>query len=517
VILALIIFLPLAGAVIAALLGTSKLAVRVVSLAALVIDLVLALAVAAFGGPWTTARGGEGFAVEQRAPWIPSFGISFHLGMDGLSLVMVLLTLVIGCLAVLASWSEIEERVAFFHVSLLAVLTGVLGVFLALDLFLFAFFWEVMLVPMYFLIGIWGHERRIYAAMKFFVFTQASGLFMILAIIATALLRARATGVLSFDYADLVPAVVAPGTAMLLMLGFFLAFAVKLPVVPLHTWLPDAHTEAPTAGSLILAALMLKTGAYGILRFCIPLFPEASFAFAPVAEALGAVGIVYGAVLAFAQHDFKRLVAYTSVSHLGFVLVGAYSTSPAAYRGVVLEMVCHGLSTGGLFVIVGALAERLHTRDLRELGGLWAAVPRFGLLTMVFALASLGLPGLGNFVAEIMILLGAFAEHPAAVAVATGGLVLATVYALAIMQRVFFGPLREPRPTLPDLGLRELVTLGVMAVLLVWLGLYPRPLLQVLGPIGSAVTGDDLANRPGLATPATGVRPEHDQRQGGDG
>ncbi len=418
--------------------------------------------------------------VEVTWDWIPRFGIGFHLGIDGLSLVMVMLTFVVGILSVGCSWREIDKRVGFFHFNLLWVLAGVVGVFLALDLFLFYFFWELMLVPMYFLIGIWGHERRIYAAIKFFIFTQASGLLMLLAIIGLALLHQRETGELTFDYTQLLETPLGPTTGMLLMLGFFIAFVVKLPAVPFHTWLPDAHTEAPTAGSVVLAALLLKTGAYGLIRFVVPLFPEAAQSFTPFAMALGVVGILYGAILAFAQTDLKRLVAYTSVSHLGFVLVGVFAWNQLALQGVVMQMICHGLSTGALFIMVGMIYERTHTRDLNRLGGLWATVPRMGALGLFFAMASLGLPGLGNFVAEILVLVGAYQVDVAMTVLAATGLVAATIYSVWLVQRTFHGA-NEQRWSLPDLSLREAAVLGVMVIGLIWLGLYPQPVLDAAG------------------------------------
>ena len=385
---------------------------RWIALAALALDLVLSLGLWLLQPGAGTLAGPQRWLVEVQWPWIPQFGISVHLAMDGLSLLLVLLTCFLGFLAVLASWSEVQERVGLFHANVLWVLAGVVGVFLALDLFLFYVFWEVMLVPMYFLISLWGHENRVYAAIKFFLFTQASGLLMLVAILALVSLHQHQTGAYTFDYAQLLGTPMAGATAMWCALGFFIAFAVKIPAVPVHTWLPDAHTEAPTAGSVILAGLLLKTGAYGLLRFVLPLFPAAARALAPVAMGLGVLGILYGAILAFAQTDLKRLVAYTSVSHMGFVLLGVFAWNPWALHGAVLEMLCHGLSTGGLFILAGALQERLHTRDLERMGGLWATVPRLGGVGMVLAMASLGLPGLGNFVAEFLVLLGAFQVSP---------------------------------------------------------------------------------------------------------
>ena len=453
---------------------------RWISLAALFIDLVLSLEL------WARDSQGVGLASrgrwlsELRLEWIPQWGISFHLAMDGLSLLLVLLTVFLGILSVGCSWTEIRERVGFFHFNLLWVLAGILGVFLAMDLFLFYFFWEMMLVPMYFLIAIWGHEHRIYAAIKFFLFTQLSGLLMLVSILGLVFVHHGATGVYTFDYTDLLGSGVGPSTAMWLLLGFFVAFAVKLPAVPLHTWLPDAHTEAPTAGSVILAGLLLKTGAYGLLRFAVPLFPEAARAFAPMAMVLGVVGILYGAVLAFAQTDLKRLVAYTSVSHLGFVLLGIFAGNGLALQGAVMQMICHGISTGALFILVGALQERIHTRDLTRMGGLWAAVPRMGGVAMVFTLASLGLPGLGNFVAEFLVLVGAYQVTLVLTVVAAVGLVAATVYALSLIQRAFHGP-GAGGWRLPDLTVRDMAIMTALIAAIVWLGIYPQPVLDTAG------------------------------------
>jgi NADH-quinone oxidoreductase subunit M len=304
---------------------------------------------------------------------------------------------------------------------------------------------------------------------------------MLLAILTLYFLHSQQTGTFTFKYMLWLGTPLAPATAMWLMLGFFVAFAVKLPVVPLHTWLPDAHTEAPTAGSVILAGLLLKTGAYGLLRFVVPLFPEAARSFAPVAMVLGVIGILYGAVLAFAQTDVKRLIAYTSVSHMGFVLLGLFAWNELAWQGAVLQMICHGLSTGALFILAGALQERLHTRDLRHMGGLWATVPRLGGVALFFAMASLGLPGLGNFVAEFLVLLGAFQVNVGLTTVATVGLVAATVYALKLIQQTLYGPNKEGW-SVPDLAPRDLVVMGVMVAALVYIGLYPAPIFHVANP-----------------------------------
>ncbi len=424
------------------------------------------------------------WTMEFKHVWIQRFGINLHLALDGLSLLMILLTGLLGILSVLCSWNEIQRHVGFFHLNLMWILGGVVGVFLALDLFLFFFFWEMMLVPMYFLIALWGHSAtdgkmsRINAATKFFIFTQASGLIMLVAILGLVLVNYDNTGVITFDYAQLLKANLAPGTEYILMLGFFIAFAVKLPVVPLHSWLPDAHAQAPTAGSVDLAGILLKTAAYGLLRFALPLFPNASAEFAPIAMTLGIIGIFYGAILSFAQTDIKRLVAYSSVSHMGFVLIGIYSGSQQALQGVVVQMLAHGLSAAALFILCGQLYERLHTRDMREMGGLWARVPYLPALSLFFASASLGLPGTGNFVGEFLILVGAFASQPVIVVIATFGMVFASVYSLIMIHRAYFGPAKADS-VLAGMNGRELGMVLGLAVLLILLGVYPQPVLDV--------------------------------------
>ncbi len=442
--------------------------------------------------------------VHFKVPWIAPLGINFFLAEDGLTVIMLALTFALGLLAVLASWRGISERVGFFHFMILWTTAALAGVFLSLDLFLFYFFFEMMLIPMYFIIALWGHERRVYAAVKFFIFTQISGLLMLIAILALYFVHGRASGTYTFDFPALLGTKLSSGTAFLLMLGFFAAFAVKLPAFPFHTWLPDAHTEAPTAGSVILAGVLIKIGAYGMIRFMIPLFPQAAYQFRTAALILGVIGIIYGAIMAYAQTDMKRLVAYTSVSHMGFVLIGIFAWNTLALQGVVLQLVCHALSTGALFILVGGLQDRIHTRDMGRMGGLWTIAPRMGGTAMFFALASLGLPGLGNFIAEFLILVGTWQVAKWAAVLGAVGLVFATVYALWMMQRAFQGE-ETHGWKLDDLVPRETVMLAAMIAALVAIGFYPQPLIatarQTVTAVQRMTAGSSLT-----AGPATAAR-----------
>jgi NADH-quinone oxidoreductase subunit M len=415
------------------------------------------------------------YQFEEFAPWLRSLGASYHLGIDGISLLLVLLTTFLTPLALLGSWHAVEDRVKEFVATTLVLETGMLGVFVSLDLFLFYVFWEAMLIPMYFIIGVWGGANRIYAAVKFVLYTMVGSLLMLVAILALYYQHGAATGTYTFDLPTVARHVLPPGRAQNLMfLAFALAFAIKVPLVPLHTWLPDAHVEAPTPGSVILAGVLLKMGTYGFVRFCLPLFPDASITFTPLVFALAVIGIVYGAWVSTVQPDLKKLVAYSSVSHLGFVMVGVFTLNHQGLLGGVLQMINHGLSTGALFLMVGMIYERRHTRLIADFGGLWAIVPAFSALFLVVALSSLGLPGLNGFVGEFLVLVGAFQVDWKLAAVASTGIIFAAVYILWMYQRVFFGAVRhEENRRLLDLSFREWAVLVPVIIVIVWIGVYP--------------------------------------------
>jgi NADH-quinone oxidoreductase subunit M len=490
-ILAWLLIITAGAGILAWIVGAwSERACRWIALLSLCLDLALLIFVwvsygesgGALAEPPPTRSGAAAWLLQIDYPWIAPLGIRFHLAIDGLSLLLLTLTAFLGIAAVGSSWTEVREHVPAFHLTLLWTLAGTMGVFMALDLFLFYFFWELMLVPMYFLIGVWGHEGRVRAAYKFFLFTQGGGLLLFVAILGLYFVHGRSTGVYSFEYEQLLQGFGSSPLAFMLMLGFFLGFAVKLPVVGLHTWLPDAHTEAPTAGSVVLAGLMLKTGAYGFLRFALPLFPSQSAELAQAAMILGTIGILYGAFLAFAQIDAKRLVAYSSISHLGFALLGIYAGNRLALQGAIVVLLAHGLSTGGLFIVVGALQERFHTRRMDEFSGLWSSIPRMGGVAMFLAVASLGLPGLANFVGEFLVLTGTFAINPTLAGIAALGFVLSSIYSLWLIYRLFQGPERRTEEA-ADLGGREMAIFGVIIAAILWLGLYPQPVLRTSKPI----------------------------------
>lgn len=478
-----LILLPFIGGLLCWLSGRfSRLLPRSIAVLTMVLTLLLSLIL------W--GQGHYSLVVPNGIPqwqsqfvlsWIPRFGISVHLALDGLSLLMVVLTAFLGLLSVICSWKEVERNEGLFHLNLLLIIGGVMGVFLAIDMFLFFFFWELMLVPMYFLIALWGHKGsdvqvRVATAIKFFIYTQVSGLIMLVAILGLVLVHYHTTGVWTFDYEQLLGTKMSNGMAYLLMLGFFVAFAVKMPLVPLHGWLADTHSQAPTAGSVDLAGLLLKTAAYGLLRFVLPLFPHASAQFAPIAMWLGVISIFYAAWMAFNQTDIKRLIAYSSVSHMGFVMVAIYTGSQLAYQGAVVMMIAHGLSAAGLFILSGQLYERIGTRDMREMGGLWGRLRYMPGLSMFFAVASLGMPGTGNFVGEFMMLFGSYQVVPMITIISTFGLVFASVYSLVMIHRAYFGEAKSGQP-LQAMSIREMSMILMLVVLLVLLGVYPQGVL----------------------------------------
>jgi NADH-quinone oxidoreductase subunit M len=433
--------------------------------------------------------GSEGFSFRETADWIPSIGAKYALGIDGISLLLIMLTTFLGMLAILSSWSAIKTRTKEYYILLLLLQTGMLGVFMSLDFFLFYVFWEVMLVPMYFLIGVWGSDRRLYAAIKFFLYTLAGSVLMLLGILALYFNYAKtlpAGSVGTFDIPTLLAAAQQFPDALKTWLfwGFFFAFAIKVPMFPFHTWLPDAHTEAPTAGSVILAGVLLKMGTYGFLRFSLPLLPADPLMRARIIHivvVLSIVGIIYGAVVCLMQKDMKRLIAYSSVSHLGFCTLGIFALTPLGLSGSVLQQINHGISTGALFLIVGVLYERRHTRLISEFGGLATPMPTFAAIYLIVSLSSLGMPLLNGFIGEVTILQGTFVVNKAWTAWASLGIVLGAAYLLWLYQRTMFGPVtHDVNKTLPDMNLREHAVLIPLVVMAFWIGIYPKPFFAVI-------------------------------------
>jgi NADH-quinone oxidoreductase subunit M len=465
--------LPLAGAIVLLLVpnrdgsknGVIRWLALALSLAALAVTLVI----------WARFDSSSAdFQMVERLPWIPAFGIDYYLGIDGISLLLVVLTGFLTPIALLSSWEGIEKKVKEFSVFILALEAAMIGVFISLDLFLFYVFWDAMLIPMYFLIGIWGYDQRIYAAIKFMLYTMAGSVLMLVAILALAYMHSESPGGYTFDLLKLSALEIPVATQRWLFLAFAVAFAIKVPLFPFHTWLPDAHVQAPTAGSIILAGVLLKMGTYGLVRFAFPLFPAAAAEFAPWIAVLAVIGIVYGALVAMVQPDMKKLVAYSSVSHLGFVVLGICAMNVQGMQGAVYQMLAHGVSTGGLFLLVGMLSDRRHTRLISEFGGLKNSVPRLTAAFLIITLASIGMPALNGFIGEFLTMLGAFLWDPRFVVVAGLGVILSAVYMLWMFQRVFLGPIaHDQNATLSDLRPREWASVVPLCALAIVMGVFP--------------------------------------------
>src|SRR5215213_1900723 len=473
---------PLAGAVLVLLVGNADGRRNV-----LVRWLTLVISVAVFGITlalwiWFDPQSAQ-FQFVERVPWIPAFGIDYYIGIDGISLMLVVLTGLLTPIALLSSWVGVDHKVKEFCAFILALEAAMIGVFISLDLFLFYVFWDAMLIPMYFLIGIWGYDQRIYAAIKFMLYTMAGSVLMLVAILGLAYLHSEAAGAYSFDLLKLYSLQIAPETQRWFFLAFALAFAIKVPLFPFHTWLPDAHVQAPTAGSVILAGVLLKMGTYGLVRFAFPLFPAAAAMFAPYLAWLAVIGIIYGALVAMVQPDMKKLVAYSSVSHLGFVVLGIAAMNTQGLQGAVYQMLNHGVSTGGLFLIVGMLSDRRHTRQISEFGGLKHVMPRLTAAFLIITLASIGMPALNGFIGEFLILLGAFAWNPRFAVFAATGVILSATYMLWMFQRVNYGPVTNDRnAALPDLKPREWALLVPVIALCVVMGVFPNLFLRPMEP-----------------------------------
>jgi NADH-quinone oxidoreductase subunit M len=479
-ILTIITFTPTVGALLILLFKRDNLrTIRTFALVVSLLTFVLSLHLVAHFNEISAE-----YQFRINVPWIPSYGISYQMGVDGISLFLILLTTLLTPLSILASYS-ITDRPKEYFLFMLLLETGVIGVFASLDLFLFYVFWEVMLIPMYFLIGVWGGERRIYAATKFVLYTMIGSVLMLVAIIALYFLHGNATGTFTFSYPDILAAitggklVLVPRVELYLFLAFFVAFAIKVPLFPFHTWLPDAHVEAPTAGSVLLAGVLLKMGAYGMIRFSLPLFPNVSHLFAPIIMFLAVVGIVYGALVAMVQPDMKKLVAYSSVSHMGFIVLGIFSFTQQGLEGAVFQMLNHGVSTGALFLLVGVIYERRHTRLIEQFGGLAKRMPVYAAFFLIVTLSSIGLPGLNGFVGEFLILLGTFHVDRTRAVVAATGVILSAVYMLWMYQRVIWGEITNPNnETLPDLFGREKAMLIPILILVFWMGMYSNHFLR---------------------------------------
>jgi len=475
--LSIILFTPLAGAFVLLLVSKeNENAIRWIANAVAFLGFVVSVPL----WFWFDPRGAD-FQFVERAAWIPSVGAEYFLGVDGLSTLLILLTTLMGTIAVLSSWTAITERVKEYYIFLLVLQTGMLGAFMSLDFLLFFLFWEVMLVPMYFLIGIWGSANRLYSAIKFFLYTLVGSVVMLLGILALYFAYHVQTGVYTFDVTQYQKAGFDAGLQWWVFLAFFLGFAIKVPMFPFHTWLPDAHTDAPTAGSVILAAVLLKMGTYGFLRFSLPILPDASHRFVPMMVVLSIIGIVYGALVALAQKDWKRLVAYSSVSHMALVMLGMFALNPVGITGSIVQQLNHGISTGALFLLVGIVYERRHTREISEYGGLSKVMPVYAAIFLIMTMSSIGLPTLNGFIGEFLILQGVFVADKRWAAFAASGIVLGAAYMLYLYQRTMFGKVENPKnERLLDLDNREFATFAPLLVLAVWIGIYPAPFLRRL-------------------------------------
>jgi NADH-quinone oxidoreductase subunit M len=478
-VLSLVVFTPLIGAVLLALVpGTAHRLIRWIALLTALVTFGLSVTLLGYD------PGGAEFQFREDVPWIEAFGMRYTLGVDGMSAVLVLLTTVLSAVAIFYSWEPITRRVKEYYVALLLLMVGMLGVFVALDLFVFYIFWEISLIPMYLVIGIWGGPRRIYATVKFVIYTLVGSLLMLVAILAVAIAHGNDTGTFTFSYEALRGFAYADSLQALAFVAFFLAFAIKVPMWPFHTWLPDAHVEAPTAGSIILAGVLLKLGGYGFLRFSIPLLPDAAVSFAPIIIGLALIAIIYGGLVAMVQPDMKKLVAYSSVSHMGFVMLGAFVFNEQGLQGAIYQMISHGVTTGALFLLVGIIYEQTHDRQIAHMGGLNARVPAFAAVFGLFTFASIGLPGLSGFVGEFLVILGAFRYNGLVAAATMVVVIISAVYMLWMFQRAFFTVPSEWMqrwwPKLRDMNRNEWIALSPLIVLVVMLGVYPGPVLDML-------------------------------------
>ena len=470
-ILTILILLPALGAIVLAFIpGSSKETLRTTALGFTLVNFCLSLVPLLYFDQSTYKM-----QFIEQAAWIPGIGVSYFLGIDGISLLLVLLTTLLSIIAILCSWSAVEERVKEFMIHLLILETGMLGVFCSLDMILFFVFWEIGLIPMYFLIGVFGGPRKLYANIKFFLYTLFGSVFMLVGILALYYSHGTITGEYTFSLLKLYEVVYPYNLQWWIFAAFFLGFAIKVPIFPFHTWLPDAHVQAPTAGSVILAGVLLKMGTYGFLRFNLPLLADATAVFTPYILALAIIGVIYGALLALAQTDIKKVIAYSSVSHLGAVMAGIFALNQQGIDGGVLQMINHGISTGGLFLVIGMIYERRHTREMSDFGGVAKVMPVFAVFSLIIVFSSIGLPGTNGFIGEILILLGLFKANPIAAILAATGVILGAAYMLWMYQRVFFGKLENSKnAVLKDLNAREVIILVPIIALILWIGIYPK-------------------------------------------